>query len=96
MRNSIFIEETDGSTARYERTPIAKTKPAPKKSGKKNATVQKISKCEQMAKELPPCKVIATRMTPEDAMAKIAEIERNGMVRKLEEKIRDLPSMYYL
>lgn len=75
MQNSIFIEETDGSTTRYERpqTPIAKPKPkpepAPKKSGKKNATVEKISKCEKMAKELPPCKVVATRMTPEDAMA---------------------------
>lgn len=52
---------------------------------------KKVSFDEQIAAMTVPCKVAIDRLSREDIDAKIAQVEREGQIRSIKEKIKSLP-----
>lgn len=52
---------------------------------------KKLNKVANQASKMKPCKVVIKKMSTDEMNVKINEIAREGIVRKIKNKIRELP-----
>lgn len=89
MKRVLLVSNTEGKVEKYQRvSPKPKKKRVAKRSPKQK---KKVSFDEQIAAMTVPCKVAIDRLSREDIDAKIAQVEREGQIRSIKEKIKSLP-----
>lgn len=101
-RSTIYAVDANGECTALKRvippkkvvkTPKAKSvykkKPTPKPNKKKLNLTD--SRAKQQPLHLPTCKIKLVRLSKSDIREKIAQVERDGKVRAIKERIKSLP-----
>lgn len=97
LRNVIWIADANGKTQKYSlNTPQKKVMPK-KKSVPKKTVQNKPKMCDEAA-TLPKCWVNVLNLSEAEIQKEIAKVKRDGMVRDLEAKVREISrkNRYYL
>lgn len=105
-RRTIWVDD-GGQIVSYTKSvasPLPKKSATPRKPAttRKPATPlqkkmsKKLNKVACLASKMKPCKVVLKKMSANEMNVKINEIARQGMVRKIEEKIHELPCKHII